>query len=387
MRGTASSPIVQPYLESPESTPAILTINPGSTSTKLAMYRGWRESGLFEVDWKLPSGLRGQVLEEEIDRYVAHIQGFLRESDLVPDAVAGRGGFIRCAHRKLTAGVYQVAVMHNGQAEVCQDIYRSVTEAPELDHAANYGIPVAARIAKLYHIPAFTVDPIVVDDFTEVARLSGYAPVERRSLGHVLSVRAMGRKAAAQLGQDFLRLRIVAVHLGGGTTVAALCQGKIVDTNNSLLGGGPFTPQRVGSLPMRDLIDLCYSGKFTKAELHAELTKHGGLISYLGDDNFPHLETRIAQGDKHAETVVRGLAYQVGKEIGAMAVVAGPSLHAIVFSGGLSRSELLMSWIRPLVAHLAPMMVFPGSLEMEAMAHGVLRVLTGQEPALSYTLN
>ena len=156
-------------------------------------------------------------------------------------------------------------------------------------------------IATTYNIPAFTVDPLVVDDFCEVARLSGYAPVQRRSPAHVLSVRAMGRKAAAQLGKDFFQTRLVAVHLGGGTTVAALREGRLVDTNNALLGGGPFSPQRVGSLPMRDLMDLCYSGRFTKEALQTELTKRGGLISYLGEDNFPHIETRIAEGDRHAD--------------------------------------------------------------------------------------
>jgi butyrate kinase len=377
----------QPRVAQPEAPPAILAINPGSTSTKLALYRGWDEAGVFEVEWKLPAGLHGRAMEEEVERYVAMIRQFLLDHGLTPQVVVGRGGFIRCSHRKLSSGVYQVAVMRNGEVEVCEDIYRGVAEAPELDHAANYGIPVAARIATSYGIPAFTVDPIVVDDFPEVARLSGYAPVQRRSVGHVLNVRAMGRKAAAQLGKDFFQARMVAVHLGGGITVAALREGRIVDLNNALLGGGPFSPQRVGSLPMRDLIDLCYSGKFTKKELQTELTKRGGLISYLGEDNFPHIEQRIAQGDERAALVVRGLAYQVAKEIGAMAIAAGGGLDAVVFSGGLSRSALLLDWMRPLIAHLAPILVYPGSLEMEAMAHGAYRVLLGQEAALTYTLN
>jgi butyrate kinase len=196
----------------------------------------------------------------------------------------------------------------------------------------------------------------------------------------------MGRKAAAQLGKEFYETKMVGVHLGGGISVAALREGRIVDVNNAMLGGGPFSPQRVGSLPMRDLIDLCYSGKFTKQELQMELTKRGGLISYLGEDDFPHIEARIAQGDNRAETVVQAMAYQLAKEIGAMAIAAGGKVDAVVFSGGLSRSVLFMGCLRPRIEHLAPVIVFPGSLEMEAMAQGAYRVLTGEEEAITYTL-
>jgi butyrate kinase len=364
-----------------------LVINPGSTSTKISLFTGKVESVSSEIQWYLPSGLRGKEIEAEVDRYVGQIRQFLTSANVTPDAVVGRGGFIHCSHRPLHSGVYQVAVVRNGRAEVCQDIYRGVTENPELDHASNYGIPVASRIALDYNIPAFTVDPIVVDDFEELARFSGYASVQRRSLAHVLSVRAMGRKAAEQLGLDFAKTTMVSVHLGGGITVAAMREGRTVDNNNALLGGGPFSPQRVGNLPMRDLIDLCYSGKFTKKEIQTELAKRGGLISYLGDDNCLNIEKRIAQGDKKAETVLRAMAYQVSKEIGAMSVAAGPKLDALVFSGGLSRSQLLMDYIRGFVSHLAPIVVFPGSLEMEAMALGAWRVLAGEEEAMTYSLN
>ena len=250
---------------------------------------------------------------------------------MTPDAVVGRGGFIDRSRQRLTSGVYRVAVVRNGRAEICEDIYRGVTEAPEMDHASNYGIPVAARVALAYNIPAFTVDPVVVDDFQELARFSGYASVERRSLGHVLSVRAMGRKAAAQLGKDFYHMKMVAVHLGGGISGGGVAgRADCGCATTRCWEADPFSPQRVGSLPMRDLIDLCYSGKFTKQELQIELTKRGGLISYLGEDDFPHIEARIAQGDKRAEMVVQAMAYQVAKEIGAMAIAAGGKVDAVV---------------------------------------------------------
>ena len=367
--------------------PAILAVNPGSTSTKLAMYHGLKEAGVFEIEWKLRAGLRGAAVAAEVEKYVAEIEKFLQSHKQKPDAVVGRGGFIHCAHRPLKSGVYWVAKIKNSHVEVCEDIYRGVTEAPDLDHASNYGIPVAARIATHFKIPAFTVDPVVVDDLQDVARFSGYAPIQRRSLAHVLSVRAIGRKAAAELGKDFFHTKMVAVHLGGGITVAALRDGRIVDVNNALLGGGPFSPQRVGSLPMRELIDLCYSGRFTKQELYSELTKRGGLVSYLGDDNCLNIEKRIESGDKQAELVMRAMAYQIAKSIGGMAIAAGGRVDAIVFSGGLSRSEWLMGHIRSQIEHLAPVVVYPGSLEMEAMAHGAYRVLAGQEEAMTYSLS
>lgn len=363
---------------------SILVINPGSTSTKLAFFQGPQEILAAEIPWTLPGGLRADEADREIMRYTAAIEEFLAVRRLVPAAVVGRGGFIRGAAGRLRSGVYRVVAVEDGKAVLCEAIYRAVTEDPELEHASNYGIPVAARIALARNIPAFTVDPIVVDDFQESARFSGYAPVVRRSLAHVLSVRAMARKAASLLGLEFSAARMVAVHLGGGITVAAVRDGRIVDNNNALLGGGPFTPQRVGSLPLRDLIDLCFSGKFTKPELQAEFTRHGGLRSYLGDDDFIRIEQRIAAGDLHAATVVRAMVYQIAKEIGAMAVAAGGGVAAIVCSGGLSRSVLLMDQLRGMVGHLAPVIVFPGSLEMEAMAHGAWRVLTGAEQALVY---
>jgi butyrate kinase len=363
---------------------AILVINPGSTSTKLAFFQGPRELVAAELEWHLPSGLRGEAAARETARYGEQIEEFLRSHSLVPEAVVGRGGFIRRADCRLRAGVYQVVVVRDGRAVLCEDIHRAVTENPELDHASNFGIPVAARIALKYNIPAFTVDPIVVDDLQQLARFSGYAGIERRSLAHVLSVRAMCRKAAARLGLDFDACRMVAVHLGGGTTVAAVRDGRIVDCNNALLGGGPFSPQRVGSLPLRDLIDLCYGGRFTQPELQRELMRRGGLISYLGDDDMIRISRRIAEGDRYAATVVEAMVYQIGKEIGAMAIAAGAPPQAIVFSGGLVRAERVMEPLRARVAHLAPLAEFPGSLEMEAMAHGAWRVLTGVEQPLSY---
>ncbi|MCU0780178.1 MAG: butyrate kinase, partial [Akkermansiaceae bacterium] len=277
-------------------------------------------------------------------------------------------------------------VIEQGRAVLRHDIYRGVTENPELDHASNFGIPVAARIALDLNIPAFCVDPIVVDDFQDLARFSGYAPVERRSLAHVLSVRAMCRKAADRSGLDFAACQMVAAHLGGGITVAAVRNGRMVDCNNALLGGGPFTPQRVGSLPMRDLIDLCYSGRFTKPELHRELLKCGGLMSYLGEDDMQRVSRRIDAGDTRAAQVVEAMVYQIAKEIGAMAVAAGGPLAAVVCSGGLSHAPRVIEPLRERVGHLAPFLVFPGSLEMEAMAHGALRVLTGGERPLPYHL-
>ena len=230
------------------------------------------------------------------------------------------------------------------------------------------------------------MDAVVADDFPDVARISGYEGIERNSMAHVLSVKAMARKVAERMGKKLEDLRFVVTHMGGGTTVAALKHGKLVDNNLALLGQGPFTPQRAGSLPLKGVIELCYSGRFTKDEVMKELAKHGGLTSYLGEDDGRIIARRVEEGDEKARRVLEAMAYQIAKEIGAMSVACGGNVDGLVFSGGFARSELFVGMLRPWVEHLGPITVFPDNVEMEAMASGALRVLTGEEEARTYSL-
>ena len=365
----------------------VLAVNPGSTSVKVALFRNAECVDSNELSHPHKSRLAGSAFDEEVGRYLELVKAFLKpHGGIRLDAVVGRGGFLCRGGRQIEGGVYRVAAVEEGRVRVEEDIVRGVRDGPEMDHASNLGIPMAARLAVEYGVPAFTVDPVVADEFDPLAQFSGYAPITRRSTAHVLSVRALAYRAAEAIGRPLDEISLVVAHMGGGITIAAVRNGRIVDNNIALLGGGPFTPQRAGALPTRELADLCYSGRFSKEELFVELTKRGGLVSYLGTSDVEKIQERIAQGDTRARDVLEAMAYQIAKEIGAMAVAAGHDAEAIVLSGGLARSELIVGFIRKRVGHLAPVLVFPENLEMAAMAAGALRVLSGQAQAKLYKL-
>lgn len=365
----------------------ILTVNPGSTSTKLALFENRNCVKNFEVAKPHQSGLSGEAMDVAVEEYVEQIkEEFLKDGSIKLDAVVGRGGFLNRENQRIEGGVYQVCSVENGEVREEADIIKAVRDHAEMDHASNLGIPIAARLAHLFKIPAFSVDPVVADDLQEEARYSGYAPIERKSTGHILSIRASARKAAASIGRPFDKSSFLLVHLGGGISVAAVKNRRIVDNTIALLGEGPFTPQRAGTLPQNELIDLCYGGAFERRELKVELTKRAGLISYIGEDSMPEIEQRILDGDEAAEKAVSAMAYQIAKEIGAMSIAIGGPVDAIVLTGGLARSARIVNEIKKRVGHLAQMIIFKEGIEMEAMAAGALPVLRGEREPKHYTL-
>ncbi|MDD4870928.1 MAG: butyrate kinase [Kiritimatiellae bacterium] len=365
----------------------ILAINPGSTSTKLALFENATCLQDFEVPHKHKAGLHGKTMDSEVELYAKQIKEFLgKHINKKIDAIVGRGGFLNRQGQRISSGAYKICTVVNKKIKVEHDIISGVRDYAEMDHASNLGIPIAARLAKEYMVPAYSVDPVVVDEFQTEARYSGYAPIERRNVGHVLSIRAAARKAAETVGLPFDKSSFVVAHLGGGISVAAVKHGKIIDSTIALLGEGPFTPQRAGTLPQKDLIDLCYSGKFTREELNTELTKNAGLISYLNEDSLLKIEERIANGDTRAEEAVDAMTYRIAKEIGAMNIVLGNAANAIVLAGGIARSELVAGKITKRVGNLAQIIIFKQNLEMEALATGALHVLLGQEEPLKYKL-
>lgn len=364
----------------------ILAINPGSTSTKLSLFENDRCLKNFEVAKRHQSGLTGIEFDAEVRQYVAEIKQFLGDDPDAIKAIVGRGGFLNRRKQRIEGGVYRVCTASDGEVRPETDIIAAVRDHAEMDHASNLGIPIAARLAEELKVPAFCVDPVVSDELQEEARYSGYAPIERKSVGHALSIRASARKAAGSIGKPLEKSRFVVAHLGGGMSVAAVRDGKIVDITIALLGEGPFTPQRAGTLPQDELIDLCYSGRFERDALKRELTKRAGLISYLGDDSMPEIERRIIEGDEHAGKVVEAMVYQIAKDIGAMTIAIGGSLDGLILTGGLARSELVVRRLKARVGHLAQIIVYPESLEMEAMAAGALAVLEGREAAKTYRL-
>ena len=363
----------------------VLVVNPGSTSMKVALFENdrcvHRAEAVCEISVSTTLSERREA--------VAHLAKLVVETteewgcDHL-DAIAGRGGFLPRPDGKLAAGTYVVAERLDGRIVADEAIVAGVLENPEKAHASNMGIPVAAALAVRMNVPAYVVDPVIVDEFSPEAELSGYAPITRRSTSHALSIRAAARRAAEQIGRPIEDINLVVAHLGGGITVAAVRGGRMVDNNIALLGGGPFTPQRSGGLPLDELISLCYSGRFTREELVEELTKHGGLRSYFGTDRMEVIERRIADGDAEARTVAGAMVYQIAKAIGAQYVSAGCDVEAIVLTGGLTRSQWVRRELRRRVGRLAPVIVFAGLLEMAALAAGAIDVLTGRREPRRY---
>lgn len=365
----------------------IVVVNPGSTSTKIAVYEGERCLHAVESACAIPAMHSAEERRRQAERLFEQVRCELAQGDWRKvDAVAARGGFLPRPPEKLRGGAYIIAELRDGAVVVDEELVLAVLDHPEKDHPSNLGAPVAAALAQELKVPAYVVDPVVVDEFCAEAEISGYDGITRRSTSHALSVRAAARKAAQTIGRPLEDIAMVVAHLGGGITVTAMRQGRMIDSNISLLGGGPFTPQRAGQLPAAELIDLCYGGRFTREELIEELTKRGGLQSYLGEHRLEVIEERIAAGDTRAELTVNAMIYQIAKEIGAMFVAVGCDADAIVLTGGMVRSERVRNELRRRVGRLAPILIFDEPLEMEALAAGAIRALTGEAPALRYTV-
>ena len=341
---------------------SILVINPGSTSTKAAIYGGCAE--LHEIkSAALPADLMAPAAErlDAIDKLLADVEAI--------DCVAARGGMVR----PLPSGIYEINQSMIDDLESC--VYGS--------HASNLGAVLAREIANKYACPAIIADPVGVEEFKEMARFSGLRGIERKSFSHALNIRATARRAADECGLEFRESKFVVAHLGGGISVAAVEGGKIIDVNNSN-EGGPFTPQRTGTLPVLQLVDLCYSGEYRHADdLKRMLTTEGGLSSYLGTDSVREVLRRIDGGDDYARRVLHAMVYQMGKEIGAMASVLRGRVDAVLLTGGFARPPVT-DWLSAIVDWIAPVRVFPGEHEMTALAAAALRFLTGVETLRRY---
>jgi butyrate kinase len=251
-------------------------------------------------------------------------------------------------------------------------------------HPSNLGAPLAKRFSARWSVPAFIVDPVTVDDFAEVARISGVPEIARKSRSHALNIRSCAYLAAKEIGKTLSETRFVIAHLGGGISVAAVDGGRITDVNDALLGMGPFSPERAGATPLEGLIDLATSGKYTVKELKTYLTKGCGLKGYLGTNDFREVETRVASGEEKATLVYRAMIYQIAKEIGACAAALKGRLDALIITGGLAHSQKLIAQLKEYVGWLARIVVYPGERELEAMGQGAFRVLRGQESAKEY---
>lgn len=354
------------------SEPAILVINPGSTSTKVALFNGRKkitEEALLHTRDELARFTR---LWEQFDFRLEAVQKFISRQNLPAfslQAVVGRGGLLKPVSR----GVYKV-----GKA-MADDARRGV----QGEHVANLGCCLALEISTIYGGLALVVDPVSVDEFEPLARYSGHPLIERRALSHALNLRAAAIWAAEKLSLAVEKSNFVVAHLGGGISVAQVAAGRIIDVNDAS-SDGPFSPERTGGLPLQPFIELAFSGQYDKKAMQQLVMGKGGLTAYLGTTDAREIKDRIDRGDQHCQEVYQAMAYQIAKEIGAMATVACGDIQAVVLTGGLTHSAFLVAEISRRVKFLATLVLLPGELEMEAMAAGAWRVLTGRESALDY---
>jgi len=343
----------------------ILVINPGSTSTKIAVFEDGRsvldETITYSKDTleKYDSVLEQRKMREQDIKNV--LKKTVNIKDL--DAVVGRGGLLR----PLESGTYRVT------EKMVNDIMNGRVQA---DHASNIGAVLAYDIAAEVDIPAFIADPVCVDELDDIARISGIPDIERKSLLHTLNVRAVALQAANEMGKNLNELNLIVAHLGGGITICPIRHGRIVDVNNAI-EEGPFSPARAGGLPAFSLTKLCYSGKYTEKEMKRKLVGGGGLVAYLGTNSLEDIEKKIDQGDENAQLIFEAMAYQIAKEIGAMATVLKGVVDKIIITGGCAHSEKLVNLIKERISFIATVLVYPGAFEMQALADAALRVLKG----------
>ncbi len=350
--------------------PTVLSINPGSTSTKFAIYKGTDVILKQTIKHQDREILNFPTVFSQAEYRLNNIKKFLT-LDLLQqlDAIVGRGGFLH----PLSSGTYLVN----------KKMIDELKNAKYGEHASNLGAILANLLAEDLKIPAFIVDPVVVDELEDVARLSGINEIERKSHVHALNIKAVSLKAADILNKPLNELNFVVAHLGGGISVVAHKAGKLVDVNNAN-DEGPFSPERAGGLPSYQLVKLCYSGKYTEQEMLDKLSRKGGLYSYLGSKDIIEIEKKIGNGDIKSKLVLESMVYQVAKEIGAMATVLNGKVDRIVLTGGIAFSDFITKMIIEKVNYLAPVLIIPGEEELEALANGALRVLQGQEQPKIY---
>jgi butyrate kinase len=350
----------------------ILVINPGNSSTKIAVFDGENEIFRANCEHKVEELTKFPRVIDQFQYRLAKVEKLLAKplAEIRLLAIAGRGGPVK----PMQGGVYIV-----NQA-LLEDL-RSVKYS---DHASNHGALLANYFAEKYGVKAYIVDPVTVDEFTDLARLSGLPEIARKSRSHALNIKATGRVAAEKLGKKLEDTNLVVMHLGSGFSIATLEKGRIVDVNDGLLGMGPYSVNRAGALPIGALVRLCYSGKYTEPEMLKKLSDNSGLQAYISTSDMKEALKRIEGGDKKAELAVEGMLYQVAKEAGACAAVLKGKIDAVVITGGLAHAKYVSDRLKEYLSFLAPFIEIPGEFEMEALARGVFRVLEGKEEVKVY---
>jgi len=346
----------------------ILVINPGSTSTKVALYRNKKVLFDKKIEHKNEELSRYPKIIDQYEFRLNIVLNFLEEKRVnysLLDVVVGRGGLLR----PISSGTYRV------NNRMLKDLGRGISG----QHACNLGGIIAYGIAEKLSIPSYIVDPGIVDEMKPIARISGMKDISRISMFHALNQKAIARRAANDLGIKYEHANFIIAHLGGGISVGIHSEGKVIDVNNALNGEGPFSPERSGGVPIGALVKLCFSGKFTKSEIMKKIKGKGGMVGYLQTNDMREIIKRIKNGDGKAKLILEAMAYQVAKEIGAGATVLKGKIDAIILTGGIAYANEFVNLVKNRISFLSLIMVYAGEEEMLALAEGALRVLRGEE--------
>lgn len=352
----------------------ILAINPGSTSTKIAVYNGHKQLFVTTLRHSSQEISGFAKISDQFEFRKNTILKALVENDIdLPEIaiIVGRGGLVK----PIKSGIYEVnkimiAHLHEGIGG---------------EHASNLGGLIAADLAsEIKGCRAFIADPVVVDELEPIARITGHPLFERKSIFHALNQKAIAKSYAVTLNRSYESLNLIVAHLGGGVSIGAHSQGRVIDVNNALNGEGPFSPERSGTLPAYDLAKLCFSGKYTLEEVRKMITGEGGLVAHLGTNSFNEVAQKVKEGDEKFMLISDAFAYNVAKAIGSMAVVLNGKVDAILITGGVAYNTKLMEKLAEMIDFIAEVKIFPGEDEMSALAMNGLAILNGDENALVY---
>jgi butyrate kinase len=351
----------------------IFVINPGSTSTKVAVFEN--ETYLFKENIIHTTEELSQFanLTDQFPYRKQILLNKLSEKGFslnVFSGIAARGGGLK----PLPSGVYKINEQMVSDLKTCK----------YLTHASNLGGLIAQDLSEQFGIPAYIADPVTVDEMEPVSRYSGLKGVERICIWHALNQKFIARRAAKDLGKEYEKCNLIVIHMGGGISVGAHKNGKVIDVNNALNGEGPFSAERAGTLPTGQLAKMCFSGEFSKDEMKKKLGGKGGMVSHLGTNNAKEVEDRAEQGDVKCLHITHAMIYQIAKTIGEMSAVLSGEVDAIVFTGGMAYSKMIIKQIEEYISFIAPFIVYPGEDEMEALAINIFRVLTGKVEAKNY---
>jgi butyrate kinase len=346
----------------------ILAINPGSTSTKIAIYEGSRPLFLKNISHPHADIARFTKITEQYEYRKNHIINELSQSHIDVDsieAIVARGGLLH----PIKSGVYII------NDRMKNDLRQGLLG----EHASNLGGLIADEIARnIPNCKAYIADPVVVDEMQEVARFSGHPKFKRLSIFHALNQKATGRAYARLINKKYDELNLIIAHMGGGISVGAHYQGKVIDVNQALDGEGPFSPERTGTLPAGALASMCFEENMTLDKVKKMIGLEGGLTAYLGTNNAYEVELRAQDGDDMARLIQDAMSYQIGKEIGALSTVLKGKIDAIILTGGISHNPMVVEYIKQMVSFIAPVIIYPGEDELHALIWNGLLVLRGE---------